>query len=918
MPLSWYDPKYWSKARPTMPWSWYDPKESIKRRKTQGEHDDNTDASRKDRAADLDNPLQQETLTMAIKVFRQQAPPAPTDAAPEPTLNRRSTKLTQSDFATHGYTSGCPRCEHALAYGWGKTRVLHNDRCRTRIERLLAQTPMGAARVQKAQARKDQAMYDHPMFVRRSIWLAAESWRRFYGQMSTCSETSGATLRQFHLLRGQAVSLPQGWSRQLRKRGQEMYLDPDGIRYSEAEMLEDVIVKDDLVSAACDVAPTESRTVSQTRYYGYDQLDDWHYRGMHPILVDMPLYEYSRWVYRVELPPFAVASAQVPRRKPRHIDIPFCNDYALGKTWIQRLSREPRVPRIDGMKFHSDANPEMQCLMKSLLLRPVHIPPPEENLGEGDPRVLKLLHAYQTFCTSANAKEEWQACGRGGPGPFQKSYAQFKASMEKHAEAARRKRLVALDYPSFWDSFEVQQELQEAVRASCDSANAEASKAEPDRPSDSVIDTRRPTVQEYFATEFFKIDANFSGIAAAQSGKPKRQIDEDRHVLEEPVARNNDHGDDGDAQARMEANDERALLGLADLSQNTKILHRFDDATFQRIIEFRIRERYSRFTKELRELPFMKDGLLPTSNDLADAEKNRRSMEKEVRDKFGGDLSRDDCGLALLMRDQIKDFVVEQRKAFESTDSTGTTGDESDDDFPPDTRTPARAIVDPKAYFSNDGRWRRPSDYIAYLAAEFEAGNTTLPGKEKKKKKLTRDQVIFLIGFANACNNVWEDECNETPMESRREYAFLLMGQGGSGKTAIVQEIVLPSIDFVFPPEQQHGSSSIVVCASWAQAQTMSTTAHKAVSCHNATFMRVQSQRNTDMLPKTNEAALEAKLSPKRALIIEEVSMIPPSMYNMLLYRFYHGRKKRWRVTQERLYVQRKWAFGRMPQIASR
>jgi len=179
----------------------------------------------------------------------------------------------------------------------------------------------------------------------------------------------------------------------------------------------------------------------------------------------------------------------------------------------------------------------------------------------------------------------------------------------------------------------------------------------------------------------------------------------------------------------------------------------------------------------------------------------------------------------------------------------------------------------------------------SYLAAEFEAGNTTLPGKEKKKKKLTRDQVIFLIGFANACNNVWEDECNETPMESRREYAFLLMGQGGSGKTAIVQEIVLPSIDFVFPPEQQHGSSSIVVCASWAQAQTMSTTAHKAVSCHNATFMRVQSQRNTDMLPTTNEAALEARLSPKRALIIEEVSMIPPSMYNMLLYRFYHGRK---------------------------
>ena len=67
------------------------------------------------------------------------------------------------------------------------------------------------------------------------------------------------------------------------------------------------------------------------------------------------------------------------------------------------------------------------------------------------------------------------------------------------------------------------------------------------------------------------------------------------------------------------------------------------------------------------------------------------------------------------------------------------------------------------------------------------------------------------------------------------------------------------------------------------------------------------------MLPEGKQAILEAKLNPIRALIIEEVSMISPALYNMLLYRFYHGRKNRWQVTQERHYVQRKWAFGRMP-----
>ena len=40
---------------------------SIKRLKSQGQHDDNTDATRKDRAADLDHPVQQELLSMEMR-----------------------------------------------------------------------------------------------------------------------------------------------------------------------------------------------------------------------------------------------------------------------------------------------------------------------------------------------------------------------------------------------------------------------------------------------------------------------------------------------------------------------------------------------------------------------------------------------------------------------------------------------------------------------------------------------------------------------------------------------------------------------------------------------------------------------------------------------------------------------------------
>ena len=110
--------------------------------------------------------------------------------------------------------------------------------------------------------------------------------------------------------------------------------------------------------------------------------------------------------------------------------------------------------------------------------------------------------------------------------------------MEEPAAEARRKRLQALDYPSFWDSVEVQEELLTAATRNSEAPDGpDVADSEVNGPSEVVINNHRPTVLEYYATDFFKIAAHFSGIAAAQSGKPKRQIDEDRHILEQPIAR---------------------------------------------------------------------------------------------------------------------------------------------------------------------------------------------------------------------------------------------------------------------------------------------------------------------------------------------------------------------------------------------
>jgi len=421
-------------------------------------------------------------------------------------------------------------------------------------------------------------------------------------------------------------------------------------------------------------------------------------------------------------------------------------------------------------------------------------------------------------------------------------------------------------------------------------------------------------VREHLAAEFLRVDKNFTAIAEAQHGRPAKQIDADRHVVEEPVAREGEE-DTGEGQAQADGEDERAQIGLAEVGQNLTIRHRFPAEMIERIARFAMRDRSTKFSKELRAMGFMREGEFPQGASDADAQQSRQKLSNSIFTNYESTVRR--CagqGLASLDAEGLKDVVEKQKAAFDLRASAKQAADEDADVPPPPSVAPA-SPTNPVAYFEPCSRWQRPSDYIAHLAAEFEAGRTMPPGKKKKKRKLSRDQALFLTGFAHACNQAWEDERDEVPMSQRRRFRFLLMGQGGSGKTAIVQEVVLPAVDFIFPPEEAGGSSALIACSSWAQAQNISTLQHKAVSCHNAAMMRVESLRNSNMLPGVKKTMLESKLGHKRLLVIEEVSMISPALYNMLLYRFYHGRKERYDIAEERFYAKLDGAFGRMPLV---
>ena len=62
--------------------------------------------------------------------------------------------LKKGDFITHGYTAGCPRCDHAERHGWGQSTLSHSKACRDRIMDAIFKTPGGKRRVEMHQQRE--------------------------------------------------------------------------------------------------------------------------------------------------------------------------------------------------------------------------------------------------------------------------------------------------------------------------------------------------------------------------------------------------------------------------------------------------------------------------------------------------------------------------------------------------------------------------------------------------------------------------------------------------------------------------------------------------------------------------------------------------------------------------------------------
>ena len=88
-------------------------------------------------------------------VFRER-PADKTEAVAQKQIISRQVYIKQADIRKFGLTRGCPRCDHELSYGPGRTSRPHSLACRQRIMGELVTTPEGAARVQAAGDRLDR------------------------------------------------------------------------------------------------------------------------------------------------------------------------------------------------------------------------------------------------------------------------------------------------------------------------------------------------------------------------------------------------------------------------------------------------------------------------------------------------------------------------------------------------------------------------------------------------------------------------------------------------------------------------------------------------------------------------------------------------------------------------------------------
>ena len=600
---------------------------------------------------------------------------------------------------------------------------------------------------------------------------------------------------------------------------------------------------------------------------------------------------YSMWVYRIERP--AKLGARAVFEASRFIDIPFASDYDLHGSHLQRLSTELRVPLFEGFTMPpSIQDSETAAYFKQLLTRPLAVP------AGNDTAQSKLLDAFAPVCAErpghGQSKVAWAHKA------FTENWTAFSKEQESLAMEGRWRFLDRNEWPSVW----LTEEVIAKSESLCEEASADVDDEHLDRavdaggPVDPVCedpvdhDAAKPraTMAQYVAIVGRDVALNLEGLALARVEKPKRMYQTDAEIHQHYIeTTGGGHAVDDEAGDEV-AEAARDTVPTKYTGVFLPIRWVFEEHDMKTLLHFGHKLRPSRLAKDLLALPCFActpDTKVPDQTQLASTHMHNMRNYAGLRQ-----LSVEDH--RVLMEKQDKDLEVNADEGEPDTHVSTM----------PKRSLPSYAGLPPGATFASQTVFDKPSAFIKELLAN-------LPEKER----LTRDQTLFMVKFAEACDQAYEDEGE--PPSARRSNHILLLGQGGSGKSHVVQKLVFVIVEFLWPTDVPEEPSLIVVAASNAQAKSISTVDVKARTIHNATCMRVQKYQNANMKPGKKQAVLTRTWDNVRVLVIEEASMVGASICNMLSYRAAWGRSLTHEVppgTYSNIeggqYVR---AFGRVP-----
>ncbi|HIE68667.1 MAG TPA: hypothetical protein EYP98_00100, partial [Planctomycetes bacterium] len=475
-----------------------------------------------------------------------------------------------------------------------------------------------------------------------------------------------------------------------------------------------------------------------------------------------------------------------------------------------------------------------------------------------DPEDVRLLNTFASFC-----RVPGQEASKVGATAFTLNWLAFSKEQQTRALEARGRFMERYEWPSLWETTEVQQAFLTMWEEECADRGEElATEIDPEYCHD--LDKPRATVEHYVALVGWEVAVNLEAVARARLEKRPRQYQTDAAVHQAYVRATSGGGEaEGDDEAL--APDAPGDGPRPTTSYFEPMPWDISPKEMREVLDFGHRLRLTAFAKELLALPCMQRVAGPPHEGLDNAAPAWGAQWRRACRAM------EDCtdqGQLRLAELQAERLTVNPRE-----DDMDLEGDEEDG------APPAAASAAPPASFANQDVYATPGAYIRSVV-------DALPAEEK----LTWDQTLFVARFARSCDEAWEDEAK--PPEQRRVHHILLLGQGGSGKTHVVQNIVFQVTRFLWPPGSLEEPTLMVVASSNAQAKNISTETVKARTIHNATGMRVQRLVNPLMRPGNKLNHLKRLWGNVRVLIVEEVSMVAAAMYNMLDFRSMHRRSQ--------------------------